>query len=45
VDIALTRSFTAASSVGESTNIGVLVDFLGFGNAPAGAAATRRCRR
>jgi LPS-assembly protein len=45
LDLSLTRSFTAASSVGESTNIGIAVDFLGFGGAPADGGATRRCRR
>jgi LPS-assembly protein len=45
LDLSLTRSFTAASSVGESTNIGIAVDFLGFGGTPADGGATRRCRR
>ena len=45
LDLSLTRSFTAATSVGESTNIGLAVDFLGFGGAPADGGTVRRCRR
>lgn len=45
LDLSLTRSFTDATSVGESTNIGLAVDFLGFGGAPADGGAVRRCRR
>jgi LPS-assembly protein len=45
LNLSLTRSFTAATSVGESTNIALAVDFLGFGGAPAEGGATRQCRR
>ncbi len=45
LDLSVSRSFTAASSVGENTAVGVAVDFLGIGGMTGDQAAARACRR
>jgi LPS-assembly protein len=45
LDITLTRRFTTASIVGESTSLGIGVEFLGLGAAAAEDGAVRVCRR
>jgi LPS-assembly protein len=45
VDLSLSRRFTSSTSVGPTTDIGLAVDFLGFGTGRAGDTASRTCRR
>ncbi len=44
MDLTVSRRFTSSNTVKPTTNFGLSVDLLGFGNAPAGRSASNSCR-